>query len=112
MFVIAFLIVFVFHILVLEDLVMAIYLPLVAVLIAGGGPGKIALWLAIAATTVFGVLIVAIRYGEPISAFVAHESDEIILLTILGTVLLVAGFAQRLHVSAAIGAAASRGSTG
>jgi monovalent cation:H+ antiporter-2, CPA2 family len=91
-------------ILVLEDLVMAIYLPLVAVLIAGGGPGKMALWLAIASTTVLGVLIVAIRYGEPMSAFVAHESDEILLLTILGTVLLVAGLAQRLHISAAIGA--------
>lgn len=34
----------------------------------------------------------------------AHESDEIILLTTFGTVLLVAGIAERLQVSAAIGA--------
>ena len=34
----------------------------------------------------------------------AHESDEIILLTTFGTVLLVAGIAQRLQVSAAVGA--------
>jgi monovalent cation:H+ antiporter-2, CPA2 family len=35
---------------------------------------------------------------------VAHESDEIVLLTTFGAVLLVAGVAQRLQVSAAIGA--------
>src|SRR5438132_11312893 len=38
------------------------------------------------------------------SQLVAHESDEIILLTIFGAVLLVAGVAQRFQVSAAIGA--------
>jgi CPA2 family monovalent cation:H+ antiporter-2 len=50
------------------------------------------------------VLFVAVRYGRSISHFAAHESDEIILLTTFGTVLLVAGVAQRFHVSAAIGA--------
>jgi monovalent cation:H+ antiporter-2, CPA2 family len=34
----------------------------------------------------------------------AHESDEIVLLTTFGTVLLVAGLAERVHVSSAIGA--------
>jgi K+:H+ antiporter subunit KhtU len=34
----------------------------------------------------------------------AHQSDEIILLTTFGAVLLVGGVAQRLQVSAAIGA--------
>jgi CPA2 family monovalent cation:H+ antiporter-2 len=34
----------------------------------------------------------------------AHQSDEIILLTIFGAVLLVAGLAQRFQVSSAIGA--------
>jgi len=94
----------VLSILVLEDLVMAAYLPLVAVLIAGGGPAKMILWLAIASSCVIAVLFVAIRFGNPISTFIEHQSDEIILLTILGTVLLVAGVAQRLHISAAIGA--------
>jgi CPA2 family monovalent cation:H+ antiporter-2 len=94
----------VLSILVLEDLVMAAYLPLVAVLITGGGPKQIVVWLVIASSSVLAVLVVAIRYGERLSAFVAHESDEIILLTILGSVLLVAGMAQRMHVSAAIGA--------
>ena len=44
------------------------------------------------------------RYGNKISGFTAGQSDEIILLTILGVVLLVSGLAQRFQVSAAIGA--------
>jgi monovalent cation:H+ antiporter-2, CPA2 family len=91
-------------ILVLEDLAMAVYLPLVAVLLAGGGPSKIALSVSLAIATVFLVLVVAVRYGQPLSHFVAHESDEIVLLTTFGAVLLVAGISQRLQVSAAIGA--------
>jgi monovalent cation:H+ antiporter-2, CPA2 family len=94
----------VLFILVLEDLAMAVYLPLVAVLLAGGGLGRIALSVSLAIGTVFLVLVVAVRYGQPLSRFVAHESDEIVLLTTFGAVLLVAGVAQRLQVSAAIGA--------
>src|SRR5712692_9993223 len=94
----------VLSVLVLEDLAMAVYLPLVGVLLLGGGPGKIAIAVLIAIATVSLVLIVAVRFGHSLSRFVAHESDEIILLTTFGTVLLVAGIAQRLHVSAAIGA--------
>jgi len=91
-------------ILVLEDLAMAVYLPLVAVLLAGGAPARLALSVFIAVTMVVLVLLIAVRYGPSLSRFVAHESDEIILLTTFGTVLLVAGVAQRLQVSAAIGA--------
>ena len=94
----------VLSILVLEDLVMAVYLPLVAVLLAGGGATKIVVSVTIACTTVLAVLFIAIRFGHSLSALVAHQSDEIILLTTFGIVLLVAGLAQRLQVSAAIGA--------
>jgi CPA2 family monovalent cation:H+ antiporter-2 len=94
----------VLSILVLEDLVMAIYLPLVAVLIGGGGPTGMLVPIAVAGGTVAFVLFVAIRYGNSLSLFVAHQSDEIILLTAFGTVLLVAGIAQKLQLSAAIGA--------
>ena len=94
----------VLSILVLEDLAMAVYLPMVSVLIIGGGPSKIAASLAIASTFVLAVLCIAIRFGDSISALIAHESDEISLLTILGAVLVVAGGAQQLKVSAAIGA--------
>ena len=94
----------VLSVLVLEDLAMAVYLPLVGILIAGGGPRTIAVSVAIAIAVVAAVLMVAIRWGERISGFVSHQSDEIILLSVLGAVLLVAGLAQKFDVSSAIGA--------
>jgi monovalent cation:H+ antiporter-2, CPA2 family len=94
----------VLSILVLEDLAMAVYLPLVAALLAGGGPARMALSVSLALATVLLVLALAVRYGVPLSRIVAHESDEIVLPTVFGAVLLVAGAAQRLQVSAAIGA--------
>jgi CPA2 family monovalent cation:H+ antiporter-2 len=94
----------VLSILVMEDLAMAVYLPLVAVLLAGGGPARMAMSVSLALATVLLVLALAVRYGVPLSRVVAHQSDEIVLLTIFGAVLLVAGAAQRLQVSAAIGA--------
>ena len=91
-------------VLVLEDLAMAVYLPLVGVLLIGGGPAKIAVSVSIAVAVVLFVLFVALKYGQQLSRFLASESDEIILLTTFGTVLLVAGLAERFQVSAAIGA--------
>ena len=94
----------VLSVLVLEDLAMAIYLPLIAVLLAGGSAQKIAVAVLVALATVMVILLIAVRWGKQISGFFAHESDEIILLTTFGAVLLVGGLAQRLQVSAAIGA--------
>jgi monovalent cation:H+ antiporter-2, CPA2 family len=91
-------------ILVMEDLAMAIYLPIVAVLLAGGGPAGMALSVFLAVASVSLVLLIAVKYGHTLSRLVAHESDEIILLTTFGTILIVAGVSQWLHVSAAIGA--------
>lgn len=94
----------VISVLVLEDLAMAVYLPVLAVVLGGGDPWRIALAVALAVIVVATVLFVALRFGQKLSRFAAHESDEIVLLTVLGTILLVAGFAQRFQVSAAIGA--------
>jgi CPA2 family monovalent cation:H+ antiporter-2 len=91
-------------VLVLEDLAMAVYLPLVAVLLAGGSAFSMIVSVAVAVVVVAIVLFVAVRYGEPLSRFATHQSDEIILFTVLGTILLVAGIAERFQVSAAIGA--------
>jgi CPA2 family monovalent cation:H+ antiporter-2 len=94
----------VLSILVLEDFAMAVYLPLVAVLLIGQGFVAGLVSIVIALATVGVVLFIAIRYGAAVSRWLAHESDEVILFTTLGMVLLVAGLAQRLQVSAAIGA--------
>lgn len=94
----------VLSVLVIEDLAMALYLPVVAVLLTGEGTRKMAVSVSVAIAVVGLVLLIALRYGENISGAIAHESDEIVLLSIFGIVLLIGGLAQRFQVSAAIGA--------
>jgi CPA2 family monovalent cation:H+ antiporter-2 len=91
-------------ILVLEDLAMALYLPLVAVLLIGLGFAEALTSILIALATVGIVLFIALRFGKKLSSLIAHQSNEVILFSTFGLVLLVAGIAQRLQVSAAIGA--------
>jgi len=91
-------------VLVIEDLAMAVYLPVVAVLLTGEGPRQMAISVSVAIAVVGFVLLIALRYGERVSRLIAHESDEIVLLTVFGIVLLVGGLAQQFQVSAAIGA--------
>ena len=90
--------------LVLEDLAMAVYLPLVAVLLIGQEISQAVLSVLIALAAVGLILFIAVRYGKKFSNLIAHQSDEVILFTTFGLVLFVAGLAQRLQVSAAIGA--------
>lgn len=91
-------------ILVIEDLAMAFYLPLLTALLAGEGLAVGAVTLALAVATVFAVLVVATRYGNAVSALVAADQRESLLLGVFGLTVLVAGVAQSLHVSAAVGA--------
>ncbi len=94
----------VYSILVLEDLAMAVYLPVVAVLLIGQGWREAAPSVAVAVGAVAAVLVIALRFGHRISSWIDHESDDAVLLTTLGLTLAVAGLAQRLQVSAAVGA--------
>ncbi|ANY06117.1 cation:proton antiporter [Pseudonocardia sp. HH130630-07] len=91
-------------ILVFEDLVMALYLPILTALLLGvtlwGGISAVAISLGVIAV----VLVVALRYGRFVSAIVDSDDREVFLLKILGAALLVAGFAQAMQVSAAVGA--------
>ncbi|HUF33283.1 MAG TPA: cation:proton antiporter [Acidimicrobiales bacterium] len=91
-------------ILVMEDLAMAVYLPVVAVLLAGGALASGLVSVGVALATVTVVLVVALRLGHRISQVIFSQSDEALLLSILGLTLLVAGLAQQLQVSAAVGA--------
>jgi K+:H+ antiporter subunit KhtU len=91
-------------ILVLEDLSMAVYLPILTALLAGVGLATGSLTLVAALAAAGGVLFVALRYGRVISRFVSHDDPEKLLLVVLGLTLLVAGLAQKLQVSAAVGA--------
>jgi monovalent cation:H+ antiporter-2, CPA2 family len=90
-------------VLVMEDLAMALFLPLIVVLLSpGGGAGLLPVVVAVA--TVAVVLAGAIRFSDPVSRLTASQSDEGLLLTVLGLTLLVAGVAQQLQVSSAVGA--------
>jgi CPA2 family monovalent cation:H+ antiporter-2 len=91
-------------VLVMEDLTMAVFLPLVAVLLIGQGMVAGLISVLIALITVGVILLVAVRYGQSMSRVLSRESDEVILLSTFGIVLLVGGLAQRLQVSAAVGA--------
>ena len=90
--------------LVIEDLAMAIYLPIVAALVAGGSISSTSITVIIAVGAVTIVLILALNYGGRFSSFLGGGSDESVLLAVFGVTLLVAGIAQRLEVSGAIGA--------
>jgi CPA2 family monovalent cation:H+ antiporter-2 len=94
----------VLSILVVEDLAMAAYLPLLTGLLVGEDLLASALPVGVALGTVALVLVVAVRYGETLSRLVFSPSDEVLLLVILGLTLVVAGAAEQLQVSAAVGA--------
>ncbi|BCB85807.1 cation:proton antiporter [Phytohabitans suffuscus] len=91
-------------ILVIEDLAMALYLPLLTAVLAGAGLIAGAKALSIAVGTVVVVLVVALKFGHAISAFISARDPEALLLGVLGLTLLVAGLAAQLQVSAAVGA--------
>jgi CPA2 family monovalent cation:H+ antiporter-2 len=94
----------VLSILVFEDLVMALYLPILTAVLIGvglvGGLTAVAVSLAVLAV----VLVVALRYGHYVSKIVDSPDREVFLLKVLGLALLVAGFASAMQVSAAVGA--------
>jgi CPA2 family monovalent cation:H+ antiporter-2 len=94
----------VLSVLVIEDLAMALYLPLVTAILSGQDLLGAAIALAIAVATVVVVLVVAIRFGNVISRIVSAQDPEALLLGVLGLTLLVAGVAAGLQVSAAVGA--------
>ncbi len=92
------------NLLVIEDLAMAVYLPIVAALIVGGSAAEISASVAIALATVVIILVAALRYGRRFTSLLGGGSDESLLLGVFGVTLLVAGLAQSLEVSGAIGA--------
>jgi monovalent cation:H+ antiporter-2, CPA2 family len=94
----------VLSILVIEDLAMAVYLPVLGTVLAGVGllVGGVTVGVALLAVSV--ILVGSLRYGGHLSRLLSSNNDEILLLRLLGVTLLVAGVAQQTQVSAAVGA--------
>jgi len=91
-------------ILVIEDLAMAFYLPVLSALVIGTGVLVGATALVIAVLVVAVILYLALRHGRVISGLFAANHSESLLLGVLGLTMLVAGIAQEVNVSAAVGA--------
>ncbi|MDQ3646393.1 MAG: cation:proton antiporter [Actinomycetota bacterium] len=90
--------------LVIEDLVMALYLPVVGVLLVGRGDIASLAPAALGVAIVVGVLAAATRLEVGVSRLVFSRSDESLLLTILGMTIFVAGAAEVFGISAAVAA--------
>jgi monovalent cation:H+ antiporter-2, CPA2 family len=94
----------VLSLLVLEDLSMAFYLPILTALVAGANAEQGFIAEAIAILAIGAVLIVALKFGNVINRVVFSTDDEVLLLRVFGLALLVAGIAEQLQVSSAVGA--------
>lgn len=94
----------VLSVLVLEDIAMALFLPILLVMLSGGGPLQALGGAALAVGAVALALQAAKRAGHRIARVLATDNDEQALFLLLGLTLLVAGATQGLGASAAVGA--------
>ena len=91
-------------ILVFEDLAMAILLPTLGVLALGGSTSGALLTIGLAVGVMTAAIAFAYRQGDRLAALVFHRSDEVSLLSVFGLTLVVAGLAEGVNISAAVGA--------
>jgi CPA2 family monovalent cation:H+ antiporter-2 len=94
----------VLSVLVLEDFAMAAYLPLLAVLAAGGTWWQALGGVALAVAALSIAFTASYRWGHRVGRVLSHPDPEQLLLRVLALTLVVAGLAELVHVSAAVGA--------
>jgi CPA2 family monovalent cation:H+ antiporter-2 len=95
---------FVITIAVIEDFVMALYLPFLAALLLGGDATGAIVAALIAVAVVVAVLAIGTRVEVGVSRAIFSRSDEALLLSILGFAFLIAGVAEVAKFSAVVGA--------
>ena len=91
-------------VLVIEDFAMAVYLPVLAVLVVGGTWWQAAVGVVAAITMITLALTVAHRWGHHANRWIVHPDAEQLILRVLGTTLVVAALAELMNISAAVGA--------
>ncbi len=94
----------VLSVLVIEDLVMALYLPVAAALLVREGDLASLVPVLISVVIVIIALTAATRIEVGVSRLVFSRSDEALLLTILGMTIFIAGAAEVFGLSAAVAA--------
>ena len=91
-------------VLVIEDLAMAFYLPILSAFVIGASILQGAVTVAIAVGSVFLVLVIALRFGKRISRVFSSTHLESLVIGVLGLAMVVAGLAAVVQVSSAVGA--------
>ncbi len=91
-------------VLVLEDLAMAGFLPLLGVLLVGGHILAGVLGSVLAVLVAVAVILALRKLEGWANRVFSHDDDEQVLLRVLGITFLVAGLAEWAGVSAAVGA--------
>jgi len=91
-------------VLVIEDLAMAFYLPIVSAIVVGEAIAQAAITVAIAVVAVLVILFIALRFGKTISRVFSVHHLESLLIGVLGLTMLVGGISSELKVSTAVGA--------
>ena len=94
----------VLSVLVIEDLAMAFYLPILSAVVIGASLLQGAFTVAIAVGVVVVILFIAVKFGRTLSRLLPENNAEGLLLAVLGLTMLVAGLAEEVSVSAAVGA--------
>ncbi len=91
--------------LIVEDLVIAVYLAVVSALVVGGGPPE-AIAITVAQSFVFlGGLAAVAHYGTGyVDRVFSVESNELFLLRVVGTTVLIGGVALSIGASEAVAA--------
>jgi len=94
----------VLSILVFEDLVMAVFLPVIGVLLVGGTAGEAVVSIAVAVGVVAAAMLTASKIERHVNRALDASSPDLLILGILGLTLLLGGLAEEVNVSAAIAA--------
>jgi CPA2 family monovalent cation:H+ antiporter-2 len=94
----------VLSVLVIEDIAMAVFLPLLVVVLSGGTALAAAVAVGAALGLVLLVLVATRHLGHHLGRILGHDDDEQVLLRVLGLMLVVAGLTHLVDASAAVGA--------
>ncbi|MEY4985195.1 MAG: hypothetical protein RLZZ359_81 [Actinomycetota bacterium] len=91
-------------VLVLEDLAMAFYLPVLSAIAVGASLIEGAYAVAIAIALVVSVLVITYFFGTKIARIFSVSNLESLIVGVAGLAILVAGIATEVNVSSAVGA--------
>lgn len=94
----------VISVLVLEDLAMAFYLPVLSAVAVGASIMEGAITVAVAIGLVTSILIISYFYGKTITKVFSTTNIESLIIGVAGLAILVAGLASEVKVSSAVGA--------